>query len=255
MSKYTTEVRYICETFSGLKNGTVSDYIDKSWNKIFDFDFPIWDENYRKVLCSKILKHYYTREIGLETVGLWKLKLDTKMNEIMPYYNERYLSTTFRYNPLFDADYTRTTVGKDEGNNKNVTESGRGGNNLRTENFNTTNYGSGESKNVSKYSDTPQGGLIGIENDEYLTSATIDNNENESMSSGSGARSVQDQINENLHSEGNSDFTTTKDYIEHVAGKMPGSSYGKAIKEYRENLINIDNEIIDELSDLFMLLW
>ena len=50
-------------------------------------------------------------------------------------------------------------------------------------------------------------------------------------------------------------FTTTKDYVEHVAGKFPGRSYAKNIREYRDNLINIDVRIIDELSDLFMLVW
>ena len=59
VSKYTTEVRFICESFSGLTNANVAKYIENSWKKIFDFNFPIWDENYRSVLCTKILKHYY----------------------------------------------------------------------------------------------------------------------------------------------------------------------------------------------------
>lgn len=239
MSKYTTLVRYICETESGLIDGKVNDVIAESWDKVFDFDFPIWDENYRQVLCSKILKHYYTREIGLETVGLWKLKLDTKMNEIMPYYNERYLSTTYKYNPLFDVDYYRTTKGTDDGTNSRHGE--------RTNLGNETGLTNGQSKTISKFSDTPQGGLIGIENNEYLTSATI----NES----SGSNDYRRNSTNNDTTQEVGSFNTTKDYIEHVHGKMPGFSYGKAIKEYRDNLINIDNEIIDELKDLFMLIW
>ena len=80
MSKYTTEVRFICEQASGLTEST-GDYktvIERARTKIFDFDFPIYKESYRSVLETKILKHYYTREIGLETVGLWKLKLNQK---------------------------------------------------------------------------------------------------------------------------------------------------------------------------------
>lgn len=239
MSKYTTLVRYICETESGLVDGKVNDVIAGSWDKVFDFDFPIWDENYRQVLCSKILKHYYTREIGFETVGLWKLKLDTKMNEIMPYYNERYLSTTYQYNPIFDADYYRTTKGTDDGTNS------RQGDRNSIAADNSTN--SGTSKTVSKFSDTPQGGLIGIENDEYLTSATINEG------NGSNTYNRNGTTHDSTQEVGS--FNTTKDYIEHVYGKMPGVSYAKAIKEYRDILINIDNEIIDELKDLFMLIW
>lgn len=255
MSKYTTEVRYICEVNSGLTEGSVADYIKNSWSKIFNFDFPIWDENYRSVLCTKILKHYYTREIGFETVGLWKLKLETKLNEIMPYYNQLYESTMFKYNPLIDADYTRTTVGKDDGVNNKVGERSDIGNINRTFNGEENGANNGESKSVNKFSDTPQGGLIGIENDEYLTSATIDTNEGSSSYNKKVENVGIDQRNDKSVQTETGSFNTTKDYVEHVAGKMPGFSYGKAIKEYRDNLINIDTEIIDELKDLFMLLW
>ena len=71
MSKYTTELRYICETETGLSESVghtkIKDGIAKAIPKIFDFDFPIFDESYRNVLETKILKLYYTREIGLET--------------------------------------------------------------------------------------------------------------------------------------------------------------------------------------------
>ena len=107
MSNYTTEVRYICEVNAGKTNSVgysnIDDVLEESWNKIFDFNFPIFDENYRKPLCIKILKHYYTREIGEETVGLWKLRLNSRMNEIMPYYNKLYEAWAKEFNPLFDS--------------------------------------------------------------------------------------------------------------------------------------------------------
>lgn len=111
MSKYTTEVRFICETAAGLDTSegylSVNQIIKAALPSVFDFDFPIFDETYRPLLETKILKHFYTREIGLETVGLWKLKLDTKLNEIMPYYNQLYKSELIEFNPLYDVDLTR----------------------------------------------------------------------------------------------------------------------------------------------------
>ena len=84
MSKYTTQVRFICESVSGHTDSVgfddVDSVIEDAIPHIFDFDFPIFDENYREVIETKILRHYYTREIGLETYGLWKLKLHTKLN-------------------------------------------------------------------------------------------------------------------------------------------------------------------------------
>lgn len=121
MSKYTTEVRYICETYAQLNKSegyqSINGIIEKARDKIFNFDFPIYDESYRGVLESKILKHYYTREIGFETVGLWEHFLDMKMNEIMPYYNQLYKSALLNFNPLYDVDYTTTSnrnIGSDE---------------------------------------------------------------------------------------------------------------------------------------------
>ena len=111
MSKYTTEVRFICENSAGLSESegadNVDSILDKCWNKVFNFDFPIFDENYRQVLCRKILKHYYTREIAHETVGRWKLALNAKLNEIMPYYNQLYKSELLEFNPFYDVDLTR----------------------------------------------------------------------------------------------------------------------------------------------------
>ena len=94
LSKYTTEVRYICESFAGLKESEGANYVDaileNSWQKVFNFPFPIFNEDYRPILCKKILKHFYMDEIGEETCGLWQLRLNQKLNEIMPYYNKLY---------------------------------------------------------------------------------------------------------------------------------------------------------------------
>ena len=88
MSSYTTELKTICESYAGFSDIAVYDNIDsiiaKALPKLFNFNFPIFNESYRITLETKIIKHYYTREISEETVGLWKLRLDSKLNEIMP---------------------------------------------------------------------------------------------------------------------------------------------------------------------------
>ena len=108
MSKYTTEIRFICEEQSGLHESKgyfdVGEIIEKARPKIFDFHYPIFSEDYKPVLENKILMHYYTREISEETYGLWKLRLRAKMNEIMPYYNQLYNSELIKFNPLWDTD-------------------------------------------------------------------------------------------------------------------------------------------------------
>lgn len=153
LSNYTTEVRFICETLAGYDEsqgfGKVDEIIKSAMPKIFDFDFPIFDVDYKETLCCKILRHYYTREICEETVGLWKLRLETKMNEIMPYYNQLYSSEKLKFDPLIDTDTT-------------------------TEHHGTN---SGESVHRNMYSDTPQGSLTGVEDGSYLTNASKDTSE------------------------------------------------------------------------------
>lgn len=133
MSHYTTELRFICESYAGKVDSVayhgIDEVISKAIPKVFDFDFPLFDPDYRNVLCGKILKHYYTREIGEETVGLWKFRLATKMNEIMPYYNQLYKSEALEFNPFYDVDYKREgdkshngTDNLTRNNTKNITE-------------------------------------------------------------------------------------------------------------------------------------
>lgn len=127
MSKYTTELRYICEVNAGETESAgyndVQEVINNSWDKIFSFDFPIFDENYREGLCKKIIKHYYTREIAEETYGLWKLRLDARMNEIMPYFNKLYESELIAIEPLVNYRMNKSGNGS-KGGTDGITDNG-----------------------------------------------------------------------------------------------------------------------------------
>lgn len=212
MSKYTTEVRSICEVAAGLTESlgynSINDILKQAAPNVFNFDWPIFDEAYRLPLEIKILKHFYTREIGLETVGLWKLKLDTKLNEIMPYYNQLYKSELIEFNPLYDVDITREHVGENTGNHKTdggFSDTANVSNNAEVDD--TTNFtgkvnGTDESttqgtndqtsnnvktvtgKNTNRYSDTPQGALTDLEANTYLTNATIVDDNNSTTDNG-----------------------------------------------------------------------
>lgn len=279
MSKYTTEVRYICEHYAGLDESKgfndVEQVITSSRSKIFDFDFPIFDESYRSVLETKILKHYYTREIGAESVGLWKLWLNTRLNEIMPFYNKWYESELIKFNPLHDVDVTTDRNGNLAGekqNNGSISEN----NNLTTNStthsegtagtdYNGSSQGTRSDNNWDYFSDTPQGGLSGIESNTYLTNVRHNVNNG---TSGDSSSSTTDSENENdttttiTNSGGktttdnrSSEYTNTEEWVEHISGKRGTTSYSKLLLEYRQTMLNIDLKIIDELSDLFMNIW
>lgn len=279
MSKYTTELRYICETEAGLSESVgyskIKDVIAKAIPKIFDFDFPIFDENYRNVLEMKILKHYYTREIGLETYGLWKLKLDTKLNEIMPFYNQLYKSALLEFNPLYEVDYSKTgnrdssgTRDNTENNSETYDESvdTNESHDDSTDNSSDGTLTKGTTTTTTNYfSDTPQGAISNVIDGTYLTNATYNvvGNTGSDNTSNSGSVNSEGSSESKNEKDGsrkgsktsNSNLTDTESYLESVRGKMSSKSYSALLMEYRETFINIDMMLIEELSDLFFGLW
>lgn len=279
MSKYTTELRFICETSAGLTDSegytSTRDIIEKSRAKIFDFDYPIFDEKYRSVLETKIIKHYYTREIAAETVGLWKLWLDERMNNIMPYYNQLYKSELLEFNPLYDTDITTDSNRKinheENSTDKNVRTDNINNKNTRTDNLATENShedhdtDSGTNDNLTAYSDTPQNGLTGVTELNYLTNATKVNGSDNKKHDNNGSYNIKNtgtQVDDATQTgtvsndgSGTKKYDNTDEYLEHVKGKRGTDSYSKILQEYRKTFLNIDQMIINSLSDLFMGVW
>lgn len=253
MSKYTTEVRFICENSAGLSESegadNVDSILDKCWNKVFNFNFPIFDENYRQVLCRKILKHYYTREIAHETVGRWKLALNAKLNEIMPYYNQLYKSELLEFNPFYDVDLTRSREGSGTSN--------RTSNNTETNSGTSKNVSSDSSTNntdtLNRFSDTPQNSMDtqGIADSVPLTTVTKVNEDNTTTNESTDTLTRNDTKTGN----GTENINNTDKYIETVKGKQGTENYSSLLKKFRETFLNIDMMIINDCSDCFFTLW
>lgn len=112
--------------------------------------YPIWSEDHRAELEKKIIEHYMFRQIGFETAGRFKFELNKLMREIMPYYNQIYLTTQYDYNPI---------------ENYNMREG-------------STDTTQGQSTGLSRYHETPQGSVDNL--DKYLTNASKDTGESSS---------------------------------------------------------------------------
>lgn len=279
MSKYTTEVRFICESKSGLEvsggSGDVDNIIANSWNKIFTSKTQFFDEEYRSVLCQKILKHYYLREICCETVGMWTLWMNTRLEEIMPYYNQLYKSELIKFEPLNDVNLTRThdrTVDGKEERNGETTDTNNSTREISgTNDTNETGTGNTESNAESNetkrdlYSDTPQGAITGLEDENYLTNARkiTDNVTSSGSENTNTTRTTDNDYTENMTTNDTKTGTnkvtetsnTTEDYLETLIGKQGSTTYSKMLMEFRDTFLNIDMLVIDEFKDLFFGLW
>lgn len=242
MSKYTTELRFICETLAGLDESegynSVEDIIAKARPKLFDFPYEIFDEDYRPVLEHKIIRHFYTREIGQETVGLFKLYLSQTMNDIMPYYNQLYESALLEINPITDVSYSRS--GSDSQSTSESTM-----NSLSTSESNSSSEIHSNSM-WDMYQDTPQNELNGVENLKYLTNANLNKDH------GNSSASENNQIAS--RGDGKLDRTDFRSYLEKFEGYR-NNNPSKLLNDYRSTFLNIDLLIIGELEKLFFQLW
>lgn len=265
MSKYTTQVRSICEYYANLKESAnyigVDEVLEKSYDKVFDFDFPIFDEKYRKAFEKKILLHYYTREIGLESVALWKLKLKTKLNEIMPYYNQLYKSELLDFNPFYNVSYDikhnlNTSSTNDNSNNstenekftreiqENKTTINENNEELKTtikneSSGNATKNGSSKNERENLYSETPQGGIDGLKSNQYLTNATIENI-NQSNSENETNSNTENGTNNTISTEnqnGEEEATTTETSERKKSYGNIANEKINSLEEYSENVL------------------
>lgn len=232
MSKYTVELRWVVEqALSDLRK----DNVESNWPSVYGTlgldDYPIFDELYRATLNDKIIRRYYFREIGAETVGLFRAYMRRTMHEIMPYYNQLYESLPLVTDPLLskNMDYTERWT-RDE-------TTDRSGSVDNT----ATGHTSTDSRNV--YQDTPMNGLDtgAIAAMDYATNVTFDNSVTDTTTSA-----------HNAHKDDyTGDFEGTKTHNER-GYDVPQS---ELLLMYRKTFLNVDMEIVDSLDSLFMQLW
>lgn len=234
MAKYTVQIKSIIESLgsnSVLALSTLDEQIEKARPKIFDFDYPFYDPSSKAAFETWILESILMDEINYETYGLWHLKLRTFMKTNMPYYNKLYESAKLITNPLKNHHLERTTEGNESGNSSS---NGTG----------TSNDTS--SSNVlawNMYADTPQGGINGLENSNYLTNATKDLNDTTTTSDTS------------TTSNNTSTSSSTSKGKETVDG-YSGIDENTLLLKYRKTIININEQFINDFkSKLTLKLW
>ena len=96
--------------------------------EIFDFEYPIFNENYRKTFEENFKNYFYFREIGVETIARFKHNLKTQLNLLMPLYNKMYISQNLEQRILDNYDVTETftrdisanKIGENNTNNKQL---------------------------------------------------------------------------------------------------------------------------------------
>lgn len=290
MSSYTMQVREIIEQASqtddldkwyGL---TQEDKLEAGRKHLFDFDYPIFDDDYKKVFERHFIRNFYMREIGFETEGLFKFQLQTWLEINMPYYNQLFESERLKFNPFHNMEldtahqkqHDRTQDDKTETDETIKTEAEE-----QTDTENKTDTDSNQTDKSETETDqferdihanTPDNRLNLTTKDgsgilEYAS--TIDENKQESTQNYDNKTDTETNTKEKGNTDVDSksdqdtdrttDYTSgineTEDYIQSQTGKAGTDSYSKLLNEYRQTFLRIENQIFREMQTLFMLVY
>lgn len=232
MAQYTIELRRVCEIYgretveSWFKDYMLEEFLTRE--QIAQIQkYNVWSKDR---LAKKIVDHYYMREIGFETPALFRHYAKVYMNEIMERQLPKIYSNFFEYDPLSSVDYTEEYTREITGNSNNTGSS------------NSTSNSNSSGLNVN--SDTPEGQ---INKDEIL---------NGKYASATNASETDTNVTDKTDTENNSSSNTIEKYTHTMKGDngvIVTNQY--LIKEYREIIVAVDEEIIKELNKLFMGLY
>lgn len=187
----------------------------------------------RQELNDKILNFYRFREIGQETFGRWLFELKTALHEIMPKYNQLFYSADQDFNPIYNVDYVKTTLGN-ESASSNTTSTGQDS---------STN----EEYTKGVNSKTPQDAL-GLSN---MQIDSVDYADDANWGKSNGSTTGSNTTNGSSTSNGTNSMTET------TKGNFGVVSAQDLILKYRETIINIEQQIINDprIKELFMLIY
>lgn len=185
--------------------------------------YPIYDEAHRETLNRKIIDRYLNREIGHETVERFVHAMSRKMHEVMPAYNQLYETTMLELDPFKTIDMRTVTEGTANSERETTSDS------------ETESRAGAKSRAIR--SDFPQFALAG--NADYATSGDDSNATN----TATGEASSKDAAV-------GFDESSTESRVTGYQG-IPAQLLIAA----RSAIINIDLAIIEEISDLFMIVW
>ena len=275
MSKYTTTLYEILKSgkFPNYPQNDyeIDDIIEAGIPVLFSFDYPWYtdksDESYKEfqvMFCNM----YLMREIGFETVALFKQKLKDYLIRWMPYYEQIYYTTTLEYNPLINKDYT---INRDRGTDRNTNRNENSSSSSKKSgsedsDANITNTGSvnrdintdDETNSQGSTSENPE---ITVNDNNFTSnlqrdrsignSSTTDDTTTKDTSDTTATRNYNESDNRNTETIYLESEKTNENRIDTING-FEGENKTQAIIAYRNAILNINLELCEKMKPLFM---
>ena len=214
-------------------------------NGVFTFDYEFYSDNVQdKETFEKLfVSHFYFREIGFETPERFKMKLQSKLNLIMPYYHQLALTEWDKVRSIeqmmTSKNLTETTEHMQSIQGNSETQSNQSSSSNATQNTTSTN----ESKASNLADGVSQSSL----DDGYLTASgkTEQTDNTQSEATGKANQSILGNNEQQLTEK--TTFTSNGD----IGIQTPAY----AITEWRKVIINLNQLIINECEDLFLKIY
>ena len=231
LTLYSILESYVNYGKSASDTAKIKDMWTVGRNYLFDFQYPLSVET-KENFEHNIINHYLMRRINYETVNLFKIMLENKLNEIMPKYN--ILFSKLDGWDIFKADTTSREY-KDSGITSNSTTQ------HNTVSGSTTSNGSSENSGDSAYSDTPQSQITDIADNSYISEYK--------KTSSSGTTDMTTTNNNSSDNSGVESGTSTKDISETVNRTVTNTL--DVYLKFQEEYNNIYTMIYKDLDCLF----
>lgn len=240
MSSVTTQLRYVvkqCCDDIGITDYENEDNWSHIANRIGLSDYPIFDESHRATLNAKIIRHYWLREIGSETLAQFKWRLRDSMYLVMPRYNWLFEQVDALENSkagftTHGDSWTETYYDNHTGDREHTAQN----ENQSSVTGNSTDTSSSEMNN--QFEDTPMDFLEMSAN--YATNRTKETNEvtdtNTSFSHSNGTENNKFNDTDNYHNDG---------VRVHETDGYDKSAFAQMSDRY-EAYRNIDLEIVND---------
>ena len=98
------------------------DIIDYGKPKLFNFDYPLYDTRLKSQFEADFIRHFYTREIGSESIALFKLRLQDYLTLNHEKWHILYRSMDDSLNPFNNIDLkTIRSIDESEQNDRDKT--------------------------------------------------------------------------------------------------------------------------------------
>lgn len=197
----------------------------------FEYDFYTNDEDLKTEFETLFYENYFFREIGQETYDRFKFMLRSRLNMKMKYYRQLYQSEIDAYEIgwLTQKDL-QDTFERELDNTTNI-------NNQSEDITKATN----KNLNDSFFSDTPSSKVDDIE--DFMSNASRDKGTNEN------------DVTSNSTTKGLQTGKVLEKTTYRSKGQIGVQTVAQPVQWWREQMLNINEMLIDECSDLFYLIY